>query len=240
MRAHEQVLAHLEEQLASGRIPLGGHLPPERALAEELGVGRSSVREAVRVLEAMGVVRTATGSGPGAGTVVVVAPAGAIGISLGAALRLHTATERLSVADVVATRVLLETWSVAEAARRAGEPRHDAARARAAALVEAMEAAEDPERFIALDTELHVALASCAGNAVVEAVMVSLREAVRAYVAAAVARLEDWPATADRLRREHRAVLAAVVEGRPCDAAAAVRRHIEGFARETEHASPAG
>ena len=49
-RAWQVVLGRIESDLASGVLKPGDHLVPERALAAELGVGRSSVREAVRVL----------------------------------------------------------------------------------------------------------------------------------------------------------------------------------------------
>ncbi|HEY3509661.1 MAG TPA: GntR family transcriptional regulator, partial [Kribbella sp.] len=74
MKNYELVLHRVEADLAAGRLRVGGRLPGERALAEQLGISRPSVREAVRVLEAMGVVRTATGSGPEAGTVIVAEP----------------------------------------------------------------------------------------------------------------------------------------------------------------------
>ncbi|WP_299033362.1 FadR/GntR family transcriptional regulator [uncultured Pseudokineococcus sp.] len=232
MRAHELVLAHLEGELVAGRVALGGRLPAERALAEQLGVSRSSVREAVRVLEAMGVVRTAAGSGPEAGAVVVGEPAA----PLGAALRLHAATSRLPIADVVATRVLLETWAVAEAARRAragaGPDLADADRLLGAMDAAAEEAPDDAARYHLLDAEFHVALAAAAGNAVVEAVMASLREAIHGYVMAAVPALPSWPTTVARLRLEHRSVLDLVRAGSPDEAAAAVRAHIEGFSAE--------
>lgn len=228
MRTHEIVLAWVEGELSTGRIGLGQRLPAERTLATTLGVSRPSVREAVRVLEALGVVRTAAGSGPEAGAVVVGGPVAAIGTSLGAALRMHTATSRLPVVDLVSTRVLLETWAVREAA--AARSTVDASRPRA--LLEAMDAAEDPETFHLLDAEFHVALASLAGNTVVEAVMASLREAVHGYVMAAVPHLPDWTTTVARLRAEHRHVLALVEDARGEDAATAVRAHIEGFYRE--------
>lgn len=63
-RAWERVLARIEADLVNGRIVPGQPLPGERALAEELQVGRSSVREAMRVLEALGLLRAQTGSGP--------------------------------------------------------------------------------------------------------------------------------------------------------------------------------
>lgn len=224
MRAHEKVLAWVEGELAAGRVRLGDRLPAERSLAAALAVSRPSVREAVRVLEAMGVVRTAVGSGPDAGAMVVGEPAA----SMGVALRLHAATSRLPVADLVATRVLLETWAVERAA--SSQPGVDTGHVRA--LLAAMDAAHDPETFHLLDAEFHVALAALAGNAVVEAVMTSLREAIHGYVMTAVPLLPDWRATTRRLRTEHDAILSLVEAGDGEAAASAVRKHIRGFYAE--------
>ena len=116
VKNYELVLHRVEADLAAGRLRIGGRLPGERVLAEQLGISRPSVREAVRVLEAMGVVRTATGSGPEAGAVIVAEPVS----PLTAVLRLHLATNHLPMGDVVQTRLLLESWAAREAAERRG------------------------------------------------------------------------------------------------------------------------
>nr|WP_240894969.1 FCD domain-containing protein [Kineococcus siccus] len=220
-------MQRIEADLAAGRLRLGGRLPPERALAEQLGVSRASVREAVRVLEAMGVVRAGVGSGPEAGTVVVADPA----VPLAAAVRLHLGTRALPIGDVVDARVLLETWAAASAAApgRGGA----AALERAAQLLGDMAEESLPaDAFHRLDAEFHVALAEAAGNVLVTAVMVALREAIHSYVMTAVAALPDWEGTARRLRAEHTAILDAVRAGEAAAATEAVRSHIVGFYSE--------
>ncbi|MET3973733.1 GntR family transcriptional regulator [Cellulosimicrobium sp. 4261] len=232
MRTHERVLARIEADLAAGRWALGERLPAERALAEELGVSRPSVREALRVLEAMGIVRTAVGSGPDAGATVVDRPAA----GLGAAVRLHVASGTLAVRDVVETRVLLETWAVRAAGDRgAGDGEEVVATlAEADALLDRMDDPALPAAdFRELDATFHVLLVRLAGNALVEAVMTGLRGAIESYVAAGSAALPSWERTAARLRAEHRAVLSAVAEGDGERAAREVRAHIEGFYAET-------
>ena len=225
MRTHERVLARIEADLAAGRWAVGERLPGERAMAEELGVSRPSVREALRVLEAMGIVRTAVGSGPDSGATVVDHPAA----GLGSAVRLHLASGALPVHDVVELRALLETWAVSSAAQRTPAPSFDDAEA----LLDQMDApGTSVEEFLELDTAFHVALAAASGNVLVEAVMLGLRGAIGAYVAEGTARLADWPATAARLRSEHREVLRAVREGAAAEAGAAVAAHIDGFYRE--------
>jgi GntR family transcriptional regulator, transcriptional repressor for pyruvate dehydrogenase complex len=222
MRTHELVLHWIEKQLSDGHLVLGGRLPAERALAEQLEVSRTSVREAIRILEAMGVVRAGVGSGKDAGTVVIAEPASA----LGSALRLHVATQHLPVADIVETRALLESWAVARA-------RPDApALAEAAGLLDEMDAHSAVEDFLGLDVRFHLALAEAAGNAVVSTMMGSLREAIEGYAAALTANLPDWGATAARLRSEHRAILHAINDGDGARAAGLVAAHIHGFYRE--------
>jgi GntR family transcriptional repressor for pyruvate dehydrogenase complex len=222
MRTHQLVLQWIENQLSNGELALGGRLPAERTLAEQLQVSRTSVREAIRILEAMGVVRAGVGSGPEAGTVVIADPTAA----LGSALRLHVATSHLPVADIVQTRVLLESWAAARA--RTDSP----ALAEAATLLERMETCPDTDEFLALDVRFHLALAEAAGNAVVSAMMGSLREAIQSYAGKLTANLPDWDATATRLRAEHREILAAINNHDGGKAAGLVAAHIEGYYKE--------
>ncbi|KUI28847.1 GntR family transcriptional regulator [Mycobacterium sp. IS-1496] len=222
MRAHELVLERIERDLAGGALAIGDRLPGERALAGELSVSRSSVREAIRVLEAMGVVRTAVGSGPEAGAVVVADPSS----SIGSALRLHTATRHLPIADLVDTRILLESWALREAAHRTPRPDLTAVEATLDAMDEAR---MSPEEFLRLDAAFHVAMSELAGNVVVAAMMAALRDSIHGYVLAGVPSLDDWPAVATTLRAEHRAILAAVRRGHGARAGELVCAHIRGY-----------
>jgi GntR family transcriptional regulator, transcriptional repressor for pyruvate dehydrogenase complex len=222
MRTHELVLGWIEKQFSDGKLLLGGRLPAERALAEQLQVSRTSVREAIRILEAMGVVRAGVGSGKDAGTVVIADPAAA----LGSALRLHAATRHLPVADIVETRILLESWAVSRA-----HPESPSL-AEAARLLDEMDVQSGTEDFLALDVRFHLALAEAAGNAVVSAMMASLREAIQGYAAELTTKLPDWDDTACRLRDEHRAILGAINAGDGGRAAELVAAHIEGYYRE--------
>ena len=222
MRTHELVLQWIEKQLSDGDLTLGGRLPGERAMAEQLQVSRTSVREAVRILEAMGVVRAGVGSGKDAGTVVIAEP----GSALGSTLRLHVATRHLPVADIVETRVLLESWAAERA--QVGVP----ALEEAAALLDQMDEASDIDTFLALDARFHVALAQAAGNPVVSAMMASLRGAIENYASTLTENLPDWNATSTRLRAEHRAILNAVNNNDGGTAARLVAAHIQGFYKE--------
>lgn len=220
-RAWRVVLEKIEADLLSGALGAGDRLPPERELAATLGVGRSSVREALRVLEVMGLIRTATGSGPTAGTIVTATPQG----GLAQLLRLQVAAHGFPIPDVYETRLLLEEWAVAHLADLEGA---DLAEARATLV--AMDAPElSIEDFLALDSQFHVRLVEASGNVVVSATMAGLRETIESYIRAGAERVPDWAATGARLRHEHAEILRAIERGESDAARGLVRAHITGY-----------
>lgn len=220
-RAWQTVLQRVERDLLDGRIGPGDRLPSERELAADLGVGRSSVREALRVLEVMGLIRTATGSGPSSGAIVVAAPSG----GMAALLRLQIAAQGFPLDDVMRTRLVLEDAVVASLASSPSSDTADAHR-----LLDAMDADDlTAAEFLALDAQLHLALAEAGGNAVIAATMAGLRDAIESYVRAGSASIADWDGMVVRLRAEHRAVVAAIDTGRPAAARTLMHDHITGY-----------
>ncbi len=220
-RAWRVVLEKIENDLLEGTLGPGDRLPPERELAATLGVGRSSVREALRVLEVMGLIRTATGSGPTAGAIVTATPQG----GLAQLLRLQVAAQGFPIPDVYETRLLLEEWAVAHLA---GLSDTDLADARAT-----LAAMDHPdvtiEEFLSLDSQFHLRLTEAAGNVVVSATMAGLRTTIESYIRSGADRIPDWGTTGERLRHEHADILAAIDRGDAEAARSLVRSHITGY-----------
>lgn len=234
-RAWQVVLARIESALADGTLKPGDHLAPERTLAAELGVGRSSVREAVRVLDVLGLVRTQTGSGPSSGAVIIATPSDGMSVLM----RLQVAAQGFPVADVVRTRLLLESAVVAELAdpARPGDDQPDLGEA--TDLLTAMEAESlTAQEFLALDAEFHLALAAAAGNQVVTATMAGLRTAIEGYVRTGAEHVADWAPVASRLRAEHYAIVAAIHDHDPETARQRIHDHITGYYTETFSTDP--
>ncbi|TDW30310.1 FadR/GntR family transcriptional regulator [Cryobacterium psychrophilum] len=232
-RAWEVVLQSIELDLLSGRLGPGDRLAPERALASALGVGRSSVREAVRVLEVLGLIRTNVGSGPSAGAIIVALPGG----GMSALMRLQVAAQGFPVADVVKMRLILEGSVATELAHAARQQAPDLTESEL--LLDAMDQPELTEaEFLALDAQFHLSLAEAAGNQVVTATMAGLRSAIESYARAGIAGLTSWATTSARLGREHRHILAAVRAGDADAARLAVESHISGYYAETHLTAP--
>jgi DNA-binding FadR family transcriptional regulator len=149
----DEVLAQMEELVASGEWPVGSRIPPEPELVAVLGVGRNSVREAVRALSHAGVLEARQGDGT-----YVRSAAG-----LGAALERYVS--RADARHVLEARRALER----EAARLAARRRTDDDVAGLDALVADQRraaAAHDRDAFVRGDVAFHRAVATAARNPV--------------------------------------------------------------------------
>lgn len=220
------LLESVEYRLRHGQLRVGDRLPGERTLAEEYGISRASVREALRILSAVGLIRSGVGSGPKSGAVVVSEPSDA----LGWALRMHIATRTLPVADIVSTRILLEGQAAADAAAQPQGPAKEQALARARVHLEEMDhPGLKNERFHFCDTRFHYEISALGGNIVMDTVIDSLHLATVGYVQEAVPYLEDWEGTKRELQAQHRSIYEAVATGQPEQARTAVAEHIRWF-----------
>lgn len=218
-KAYEVVLAWVDDRILDGRLAVGDTLPAERELARILEVGRAAVREAVRTLEAQGVVRSAVGAGDAGGTIITAVPSGA----LGRLLRLHVALANFPLPDVLEVRVSLETLSVRLAATNATP--EDLAAIRD---LLAMMADPDIDRvtFNDCDTAFHVALASAAGNHLARDFTAAIRESMRLPILDAFRTVGTWEDVVGKLRADHRAIYEAVAAGDGDAASAITEEHI--------------
>jgi GntR family transcriptional regulator, transcriptional repressor for pyruvate dehydrogenase complex len=221
-RTHELVLEAVEARVLSGELKVGDRLPPERELAPVLGVSRSALREALRVLETIGVLAAQAGRGPDSGARIVRNPDDA----LGRLLRLHFALDSYSLEDVLEARVVLERSSFQAAADHASAEDLDEARELLARM--RRPGIEVPD-FNDLDTRFHVLVARSSGNQLISTLTSAVRESVRPLILSALETAEDWPATADGLNDEHDELLRLVHEGQGAKAADLAEKHIRGF-----------
>ncbi|MPV49998.1 FCD domain-containing protein [Pseudactinotalea sp. HY160] len=146
----DQAAAALLERIRAGEWPLGARLPGETTLGPQLGVGRSTVREAIRQLAGQGVLEARQGAG-------VFVTALDTGEEWDAVLR------RAGIASVIEARIAIE----AEAAAHAAERRTPAAlRAIRRALAERHDRRGSTEEYVDADMRFHRAIVAAADNPV--------------------------------------------------------------------------
>jgi GntR family transcriptional repressor for pyruvate dehydrogenase complex len=110
-RIYEEIVRQVKQMIAEGRLKSGDRLPPERDLAEKFVVSRSSVREALRALESLGLIEIRPGEGTFVREVSVE--------SLIEPLALVMASQREAIGELFEARRLLEPGIAALAASRA-------------------------------------------------------------------------------------------------------------------------
>ena len=220
---HELVIEAIEDQIMAGTLVVGDPLPSERDLAARLQVSRAGVREAIRVLESHGVLRSSVGSGRGAGTFIASMPSEA----LTRLLRLHVELANFRIDEVVEARILLERSSAALAAERADATSLEAI---TAPLILMDTAGLTREAFNDADTDFHVAIAHAGENRLFANLTEAIRASLRSRHLEAFRKVADWEAMAAVLRTEHHGIHVAIAEGRGDLAADLVEAHIRGAA----------
>jgi GntR family transcriptional regulator, transcriptional repressor for pyruvate dehydrogenase complex len=218
-KAWELVVEWIEERILGGEYTVGSQLPAERELAQQVGVSRSAVREAVRALEASGVLRSSVGAGATGGTRITGMPHTA----LTRLLRLHVALASFPTDDVTEVRVALERLSTRLASRQAS--------AEGVALMRELVDAMDDDaltmaEFNNLDTRLHVAIAEAAGNRLASDLTIAIRESMRLPILAGIAALDRWEDARAVLRAQHRGIVDAIAAQEAEHAVARVEEHI--------------
>lgn len=217
VRTYEQVLTQIQDKILDGELRIGSRLPSERDLVEILGVSRSSVREALRSLETLGLIDSNGYSGRASGSVVSSRSSQA----LGKLLRLHVALADITVADLVDVRFQLEQTGVLVAAQSRSAP--DINRLR-----ELNEAMRSPSLIAAeldqLDSSFHVAIASASGNRLTAILVKTLCDAAGSNTASSGP--EKWRSDAEDIAAEHDAIVTAIDSGETAGAALLLRKHI--------------
>lgn len=159
----QDAIAQIRNLVASGGLMPGQKLPPERRLAEMLGVSRPTLREAIGALTAMGILESQQGSG----TYVAKLSAEL----LTHPLSLILATNGAALQDLFEVRLMLEVGAARWAAIRIGDP--DLRRLRELST-EARHQISNVEAFVDLDITFHRVIHIASGNAVLAAVMESI------------------------------------------------------------------
>lgn len=207
-----QVREQLEQALARGDYEPGQRLPSERELSEMFGVSRVSVREAIRSLEALGLVEVKHGKGT-----IATDPSQHAGRDLSRWI----SANRGEVLELLRVRAALDELAAEEAAAR-----HDAdaiAAVREAHLAFAEAASTDRrERLAALDMAFHLAVAGAAGSELLRNLLRELHN----HLAESRAVFFQPQARATASAREHAAIVRAIERGDGTAARRATRRHI--------------
>jgi DNA-binding FadR family transcriptional regulator len=225
-KVSDTIARRILEDVVARDLGPGAMLPSEASMAEQFGVGRPSLREALRVLEVLGLIRVRPG--PGGGPAVADVDASDFGRT--ATFYLHA--KRARFLDLLSARVHLEPLMARLAAER-GDP---AANAELAANIEASRAtlAEPGLRWSSLMNDFHGLVSGMSGNPVLDLVVTAMNDIHSDRVR------PMYPlGSRDGVFEEHRAIAEAIVSGEADLAERLTREHWEHLS-ERFHAREPG
>jgi len=223
VRLSDSIADQVEELIVHGKLRPGHALPPERLLAQQFGVSRPSLREALLRLEARGLLKVQRG---GRFTVTdVTAPT--LTDPLVHLLKRHPAAEQ----DVLEMRHGLEMVSSYFAAQRA--TREDRARLRQAyEQMIKVRAKRDTLGDAEADADFHLAIAEASHNVALIHVMRGIHNLLRVCMHHAWEVMHREPVSLRLLHEQHEAMLDAILAGDAERAREAAHLHL-GFVRQT-------
>ena len=223
-RLYEQIVQQIEESIRKGALKAGDQLPAERELAEQFGVSRTAVREAVKALREKGLVEAY----PGKGTFITSETSNTIRITLDRMIKTGQLEGTLQLVEV---RAILEPEIAALAATRASEETIKEMREAVRVMDEAR---DDPEAYIEADLDFHLALADAAANPII----LSLIDSIVAVLREQRMRIFEVDGGPTRGQYHHKKILEAVEHRDASGAREAMRAHLRQV-REDSASAPA-
>ncbi len=213
VRISDTVVDQILSLIENGQLNVGDQLPGERDLVSQLGVGRASVREALRILEAQGLVEVR----PGIGTFITD------DVATGDEAILQWFQQHADeVLHMVEVREALDRQAAMLAAGRISATQiaelHKNIEQQFACLHE-----KDTEQLVQLDHKFHHLIAEASGNELLMQLITSIIEAMinpRRSVLHTAGRAEESV-------QQHRAIVLAIESGDPQSAEVAVQNHID-------------
>ncbi len=213
-RVSEEIIGQVRDLITSGRLKVGDRLPAERDLAKTLQVGRSTVREAIRALESLGVLQAR----PGEGTFLIANPAEQRPDPITANAFMSWENQR----KLFEVRMVIEPDLAALAARRASFEQIVKMRE---TLQEQEASLKQGQTGIKADTAFHFLLAEAAGNEILLRIMDSLMSLLHETREASLL-TSGRPASS---LKQHKAIIRAIEARDPVAAERRMREHIAGM-----------
>ena len=210
----DKIIRQIRSLITSGQLDSGDKLPPERKLAEKLGVSRTHVRDAIRKLEFYGILKTL----PQSGTVVA-------GMGITALEGLITDVLKLEKTDftsLVETRVILET----NGAKLAAERRTQEDIIEIGKALKAYEAkVRSNQTAVEEDLMFHLKIAEASKNAVLKSLMLIITpDIVNSFIQFKVC---DDNEIENKVLKEHEEILQHIINRDGDGASEAMNRHLK-------------
>ena len=207
----EQVMVQLAQLIRRGRLRPGDRLPPERELAEKFVVSRTSVREALRALESLGLIEIRAGEGTFVRQVSVDALVGPLALMM--------TSQREAIGELFEARRVLEPAIAALAASRATP---DEVQDMERILESQAREVAAGRTGIAEDAAFHTAIGAAAHNRAITRIVHAIMDLLTQSREESL----NTPGRPTRSHQDHRRILQAIAKRNPSAARQAMADHL--------------
>jgi GntR family transcriptional repressor for pyruvate dehydrogenase complex len=222
-RLYEQIVEQIETSILRGVLKPGDQLPAERDLAQQFGVSRTAVREAVKTLREKGLVEAYTGRG----TFVTDGRSQAIRQSLDFMMKIDQADGYVHLAEM---RAILEPEIAALAAARI-EEQHLALMRDAVAVMD--RSLQDPDAYIEADLDFHLSLAEAVANPLI----LSLIDSIVGVLREQRIKIFNVDGGPERGQFHHKRILSAIERRDSIESRDAMRAHLQQVQEDSQASS---
>ncbi|OGN75427.1 MAG: hypothetical protein A2X25_15310 [Chloroflexi bacterium GWB2_49_20] len=219
-RLSYEVVRQLEDLILSNDLSIGDVLPPERELAERLGVSRNILREAISSMVQKRLLEVRQGSG----TYVACPTAELLGDSLTFFVKLNAT----GFYELLETRIALEVQIAELAAIRCNQEDIQIIESR---LSELEVIVGDADQYVEADIRFHTSLAEAAKNTVLRLLLNTIRGATRENIRLLSKR---HPTAIEEAMRHHRLIIKAIKQHHPEEAREAMRKHLDSVREDLQ------
>lgn len=214
-KTYEAIIDSIKSDIMSGTIKPGQKLPPERELAKKFNVSRTSIREALRTLEILGVIKSVQGSGNYI--------TGDVEKSLVESMSMMFLLQQIDSLEFYQFREALEL----KAAMLAVQNIDDEKIMKLENLISEMARTEDEAARTALDKQFHDTIAAASNNSIIMQILDILSEVITQDIKQRRSEILSDPDNVKRLQKIHEEMVYGLKQRDPQKTFAAFNKHFD-------------
>lgn len=214
-KVYEQVIEQIKGMIADGILKKGDKLPSERELVEQLQVSRTSIREALRAMEIIGLIECKQGGGNFVKS--------DFKNNLFEPLSIMFMLEKGDPIEIIEVRKIIEVETAALAAERITQDELD----KLGIIVEDLKKSVNEEEAVQIDKKFHYELATASKNKLIITILNAISSLIDAYIKDARKKILEKEENRALLSSQHEKVYIALKNHNPSEAVEAMKQHLD-------------
>ncbi|WP_123053886.1 FadR/GntR family transcriptional regulator [Clostridium sp. JN-1] len=214
-KVYEQVIEQVKNMIIDGTLKKGDKLPSERELAEHLQVSRTSIREALRALQVIGLVECRQGEGNFIKQ--------SFENNLFEPLSIMFMLQKSDTSEIIELRKIIEIETASIAAKKVNEEELNNMKF----LIDVLKDSENEEERVKADKKFHYTIAHASKNFLIVSILNAVSSLIDSFIKDARRKILADKENVDVLVKQHKDIYMALKEKDPVKASQAMEKHLD-------------